>query len=66
MKSATAKIVLKLLNFDQKESLMDIAQASLTMFNNDPYLLKKVVTATDHACISMALKTKTNPPNCSI
>ena len=42
MKRAAAKIVLKLLHFEQKQSRMDIAQEMLTMFNNDPDMLKKV------------------------
>ena len=34
----------KLLNFEQKQCRMDIAQEMLTTFNDDPYLLKKVIT----------------------
>ena len=44
MKPATVKIVLKLLNFEQKQRHMDIAQELLTMFNGDSDLLKKVIT----------------------
>ena len=44
MKRAALKIVLKLLNFEQKQCRMDIAQEMLTTFNDDPDLLKKVIT----------------------
>ena len=44
MKRAAAKIVPKLLNFVEKQHRMDIAQKKLTTFNNDPDLLKKVIT----------------------
>ena len=44
MKHAAAKIVLKWLNFDRKQRRMDIAQEMLTTFNDDPDLLKKVIT----------------------
>ena len=44
IKRAAAKIVPKLLNFKQKQCRMDIAQEMLTMFNDDPDLLKKVIT----------------------
>ena len=44
MKLATAKIVPKLLNFKQKQRRMDITQEMLTTFNDDPDLLKKVIT----------------------
>ena len=38
------KIVSKSLNFMQKQRRMDIAQEMLTTFNEDPDLLKKIVT----------------------
>ena len=44
IKRATAKIVLKLLNFEQKQCRLNIAQKMLTTFNYDPDLLKKVIT----------------------
>ena len=44
MKHAAAKIVPKLLNFEQKQCRMDIAQEMLTTFNYDLDLLKKVIT----------------------
>ena len=37
-------IVPKLLNFEQKQRRMDITQEMLTTFNDDPDLLKKVIT----------------------
>ena len=39
-----ANIVPKLLNFEQKQRRMDIAQEMLTTFNDVPNLLKKVIT----------------------
>ena len=42
MKRATAQIFLK---FEQKQRRMDIAQEMLTTFNDDPDLLKKVITS---------------------
>ena len=44
MKHAAAKIVSKLLNFKQKQLGMDIAQEALMTFNDDPVLLKEVIT----------------------
>ena len=47
MKHAAAKIVPKLPNFEQKKKkkrYVDIIQEMLTMFNNVPDLLKKVIT----------------------
>ena len=41
MKHAAAKIVAKLLNFEQKQLRMDIALEMLTAFNDNPDLLKK-------------------------
>ena len=40
IKRAAAKIVPKLLNFEQKQRRMDISQDMLTMLNDDPDLLK--------------------------
>ena len=44
MKGAAAKIVPKLLNFEQKQRRTDIAQEMLTTFNDDVDLLKKDIT----------------------
>ena len=44
MKHAATKIVLKWVNFERKQCRMDIAQEMLTTFNDDPDLLKKVIT----------------------
>ena len=49
-RSTAAKIVSKLLNFQQKQLRMGIAQELLTTFNDDPDLLKKVV-AGDESCV---------------
>ena len=47
MKRAQAKIVPKLLNFEQKQHCMDITQDMLATFNDDPDLLKKVITGNE-------------------
>ena len=44
MKHEATNIVPKVLNFEQKQCRMDIAQEMLTTFNDDPALLKKVIT----------------------
>ena len=44
MKRTAANTVPKLLNFEQKQRRMDIAQEMLTTFNDDPDLLKKIIT----------------------
>ena len=59
MKSATAKIVPKLLNFEQKQRCMNIAQEMLTMFNDNPDLLKKVITADESLAYSYDIEIKT-------
>ena len=50
MKCAAAKIVPKLPNFEQKPLRIDSAQEMLTTFNDDPDLLKKVITG-DESCL---------------
>ena len=47
MKRAAAKIVAKWANFKQKQRRMDIAQEMLTTFNDDPDLLKNVITGNE-------------------
>ena len=44
MKRALAKIVIKLLNFEQKQRCMDIAQEMLTAFIDDRDWLEKIIT----------------------
>ena len=41
IKCVAAKIVAKLVNFEQKQRRIDNAQEMLTTFNDDPDLLKK-------------------------
>ena len=50
LKRAGAKVVPKLLNFEQKHHRMDIAQEMLTTSNDDPDLLKNVITG-DESCV---------------
>ena len=47
IKRAAAKIFPKLLNFEQKQRRINIAQDMLTTFNDDPDLLKMVITGYD-------------------
>ena len=44
IKCAAAQIVPKLLNFQQKQRRMHIAQEMLATFKDDPELLRKVIT----------------------
>ena len=44
MKCAAAKIVAKLLNFEQNQRSLDITQDMLTTFNDDRDFLKKAIT----------------------
>ena len=45
MKRATANIIPKQPNFEQKQCRMDLDQEILTMFNGDPDMLKNVITS---------------------
>ena len=58
MKRAAAKIVPKLLNFEQKQHRMDIAQEMLTMFYDDPELLKKIITSDESRVCGYDIETK--------
>ena len=58
MNRAAAKIVLKLLNFDQKQRRMDIAQEMLTTFNDNPDLFKKVITGYESWVYGYEIETK--------
>ena len=52
-------IVPNLLNFDQKQRRMNIAQEMLTMFNDDSDLLKKVITGDESWVYGYDIETKT-------
>ena len=54
----TAKIVPKFLNFEQKQRSTYIAQEMLTMFNDNPNLLKKVITGNESWVYSNGTKSK--------
>ena len=61
MKYAAVKIVPKFLNFEQKQRRMDIAQemlTTLTTFNNDPDLLKKIITGNELWVYGYDIETK--------
>ena len=64
LKRVAAKFVPKLLNFDQKTRRMTIAQEMLNDVNDDPDLLKKVITG-DESWVYMVMtsKPKPNRPN---
>ena len=57
MKRAAAKFVPKFLNFDQKQRRLDIAQEMLTL-NNNPDLLKTVITGNDSWVYGYDIETK--------
>lgn len=44
MKRVTARLIPKLLNFEQRQRRISIAQKFLKDINDDPDLLKKVIT----------------------
>ena len=58
MNRASAKIVPKLLNFERKQRRMDIVQKMLATFNDDPDLLKKVITGDELRVFDYDIKTK--------
>ena len=58
MKPAAAKIVTKLLNFEQKQCHMDNAQEMLPTFNEDPDLLKKAITSDESWLYGYDIETK--------
>ena len=58
MKRAAAKIVPKLLNFEQKQHRMNIGQEILTIFNDDSHLLKKVITGDESWVYGYDVETK--------
>ena len=60
LKLAAAKIILKLLNFVQKQRRKDIAQEMFTKFNDDSDLLKKIRTVMNYGRMTMTLKQKPN------
>jgi len=45
MKRVAAKFVPKLLSYDQKQLRVEVAQESLSGVNNDPELLKRIITS---------------------
>ena len=58
MKSAAAKIVPKLLSFEQKQRRINIAQEMLTTFSDDSDLLKKVITGDESWMSGHDIETK--------
>ena len=58
IKRAAANIVPKLQNFQQKQRRMDNAQEMLTTFNDDPDMVRKVITGNGswvYSCDSVLL-----------
>ena len=60
MKHAVAKIVLKLLHFEQKQRRMDIAQKMLTTFNDDSNLPRKLTIGDESWALTLKLKLTQN------
>ena len=58
LKRVAAKFVPKLLNFDQKTRRMTIAQEILNDVNDDPDLLKRVITGDESWVYGYDVKTK--------
>ena len=64
MQRAAGKIVSKLLNFKQKQHRMNITQEMLKTFNDDAYLLKKIITGDESWVYSYDIKTKARSSQC--
>ena len=58
MNCAAAKSVPKLLNFEQKQSHMDIAREMLTTFNDHPDLIKMDITGDESWVYGYEIATK--------
>ena len=58
MKWVAAKFVPKLLNFDQKQHRMNIAQELLNEVNDDPELIKRVITSDETWVYGYDIETK--------
>ena len=58
MRRVSVKFVPKLLNFDQKNRRMSIAQELLNDVNDDPDLLKRVITGDESWVYSYDIETK--------
>ena len=58
MKRAAVKIFPKLIHFEQKHHLINIAQEMLTTFNDYPDLLKKVITGDESWMYGYDIETK--------
>ena len=58
VKRVAANIVPKLINFEQKQRCMDVAHEMLKTFNDDIYLLKKVITYDDSGMYGYDIETK--------
>ena len=59
MKRVAAKIILKLLNFEQRQRRIEIAQEMLTALNDDPDLFKKLITSDESWMYSYDIETET-------
>ena len=58
MKRVAAQFVLKLLNCEQKQRCMYIAQEMLMKYNDDPDVLKKVITGDESWVYGYDIETK--------
>ena len=57
MKRTVGKIVPKLQNFERKQCYMDIAPEMFVTFNEDPDLLKKVITSEESVVYDYDIET---------
>jgi len=63
MKHVTVKFVPKLLNFEQKQRRIEVAQESLNEVSNDPELLKHIKTSVKCGSTDMKSKLRLNRPS---
>ena len=64
MRRVAAKIVPKLLNFDQKQRRMDTAQQLLNDVNDDPELLERVISGDESWVYGYDIETKAQSSQC--
>ena len=62
MERPVPKMFLKFLNIEQKQCRMDMAQEMLTTFNDNPDLLKKVITGDESWVYGYHIETKAESP----
>ena len=58
IRERAAKIIPNLQNFEQKQCRMNIVEEMLTAFNDDPNLLRKVITSDESWVYGYDIETK--------